>query len=447
MRAAINALAPSDSESQMAEHSARKVTIVGLNYAPEPTGIAPYTTGLGEGLAESGVSVHAVTGYPHYPQWKIYEGYTRNLPVERHNGVVITRVRHFVPASPRLANRFIMELTFGIAASLSSWNRPDVAILVSPALFSTAIAALRARLFHIPTCIWVQDIYCLGVPQTGMGGGKVARLLSRIERSSLRSASTIVVIHERFKRYLVAELGLPAERIEVVRNWTHVHLPTGGGTREEIRASLGWKPDDIVVLHAGNIGAKQGLESVVEASARAVARGSHVRFVLLGDGNQRAILQSMGGNSRLDYLDPLPEGAFMSTLGAADFLLVNERPGVTEMSVPSKLTSYFSTGLPVIAATDESSVTAEEIALSGGGIRIDAANPDALVDAAEALAGAPGRSAALGESGRQFAARLLSPQPAMEAFSSIIDRIIGRPTRRELHAVTMDRNSTGGPSA
>jgi glycosyltransferase involved in cell wall biosynthesis len=413
----------------MGEHSARKVTIVGLNYAPEPTGIAPYATALGEALSSSGVSVHAVTGYPHYPQWKVYEGYTRHLPVERHNGVVITRVRHFVPASPRLLNRLIMELTFGIASTLARWDRPDVAIFVSPALFATAIATLRARLFHIPTCIWVQDIYCLGVSQTGMVSGRIARLISRIERASLRSASTIVVIHERFKRYLVTELGLPAEQIEVVRNWSHVQLPTSQGSREEVRRERGWMPDDIVVLHAGNMGAKQGLESVVAASALAAARGSRVRFVLLGDGNQRAMLQTMAGNHRLDFLDPLPEAAFMETLRAADILLVNERPGLTEMSVPSKLTSYFSTGLPVIAATDESSVTAEEMALSGGGIRIDAADPDALVNGAESLAATPIRSAALGESGRQFAAKLLSPEPAMKAFATIVDRNIARTSR------------------
>jgi glycosyltransferase involved in cell wall biosynthesis len=275
----------------------------------------------------------------------------------------------------------------------------------------------------------VQDIYCLGVSQTGMVSGRIARLVSRIERASLRSASTIVVIHERFKRYLVTELGLPAEQIEVVRNWSHVQLPTNQGSREEVRRERGWMPDDIVVLHAGNMGAKQGLESVVAASALAAARGSRVRFVLLGDGNQRAMLQTMAGNHRLDFLDPLPEAAFMETLRAADILLVNERPGLTEMSVPSKLTSYFSTGLPVIAATDESSVTAEEMALSGGGIRIDAADPDALVNGAESLAATPIRSAALGESGRQFAAKLLSPEPAMKAFATIVDRNIARTSR------------------
>ena len=48
-------------------------------------------------------------------------------------------------------------------------------------------------------------------------------------------------------------------------------------------------------------------------------------------------------------------------------LLVNELPGVAHMAMPSKLTSYFQAGKPVLAATDEGGFTAKEIALSGAG--------------------------------------------------------------------------------
>ena len=53
------------------------VRVLGLNFAPEPTGIAPYTTGLAGFLADAGHRVHVVTGQPHYPQWFLAEGYQR----------------------------------------------------------------------------------------------------------------------------------------------------------------------------------------------------------------------------------------------------------------------------------------------------------------------------------------------------------------------------------
>ena len=120
----------------------------------------------------------------------------------------------------------------------------------------------------------------------------------------------------------------------------------------------------------------------MEASRIADQRNELVLFVLMGSGNHSAELEAMGTNRSLQIVDPLPPESFPATLHAADILLVNERSGVTEMSVPSKLTSYFATGRPIIAATDAGSVTAEELKLSGAGIRVDTERPELLVNAA-----------------------------------------------------------------
>lgn len=428
-----------------------KITIVGLNYSPEPTGIAVYTAGLAEGLADGGSDVLAIAGYPHYPQWKIYPGFHGRSRRDIEDGVTVNRVHHFVPAQPRLANRMIMELDFGLKSLLLRWHRPDAVLFVTPALFSAAIGMLRARITRTPSCIWVQDIYSLGISESGNGGPFAAHLVRSIERAVLRSAGSVVVIHDRFKRYLVEVLGLPADRVEVVRNWSHLDA-TPHSSRADVRTAHGWKDDEVIVLHAGNMGAKQGLENVVEASRIASSTGSRVKFVLLGDGNQRAILEDMGGNDRLEFLDPVATDEFFGTLQSADILLVNERSGLTEMSVPSKLTSYFSTGLPVIAATDAASVTAQELQLSGGGVRVDADSPEALVAEAERLAANTTLSRDYGSAGRRFSAQLLTPGTAIKRFESILARLTGAASGAETGsgeapsnyaATETARNSTG----
>jgi colanic acid biosynthesis glycosyl transferase WcaI len=45
------------------------VLVVGLNFPPEPAGIAPYTGGLASALSASGVDVSVITTFPHYPAW------------------------------------------------------------------------------------------------------------------------------------------------------------------------------------------------------------------------------------------------------------------------------------------------------------------------------------------------------------------------------------------
>ena len=302
----------------------------------------------------------------------------------------------------------------------ADWGRPDVVVLVTPALFAAGLATVRARLTGTRTCVWVQDIYSLGVSESGTGGRLAGRVLTWIESRILRSASSVVVIHDRFKRHLVDGLGVDPSKVEVVRNWSHIDCAETGG-RDDIRRARNWAPDDIVVLHAGNMGAKQGLENVVEASRLAAASGSPVRFVLLGDGNQREALEMMGTNSRLQFIDPLGDDEFMPTLRAADILLVNERPGLTEMSVPSKLTSYFSTGRPVLAATDVSSVTAEEMALARAGVRVDAADPAALLAQAEVLGRDQLACVEYGGSGLAFRAGYLTEENALERFERVLD--------------------------
>ena len=90
------------------------------------------------------------------------------------------------------------------------------------------------------------------------------------------------------------------------------------------------------------------------------------------------------------------------------------------MSVPSKLTSYFATGLPVIAATDCGSVTAEEIEASGAGIRVDADRPELIVMAAMELRNNPQAARALGRNGLEFRRSHLSADSSLDSFHKLL---------------------------
>ncbi|UKA49889.1 glycosyltransferase family 4 protein [Arthrobacter sp. FW305-123] len=393
-----------------------KALIVGLNYAPEPSGNAPYTSKLAQGLTRRGVSVRVLTGYPHYPEWKIKDGYTGLSMEENLAGVPVKRLRSSVPSRPNGLGRLLMEVTFGVRTMLSRWDRPDVVLVVSPALFSAAFAILRARIFRVPVGIWVQDLYSKGVEETGPARSPLASLMKRLESAILNAADGVTVIHERFRDHVITDLGVSAHRVRVIRNWTHVHHHHSFD-RSAARQRLGWAATDFVALHAGNMGVKQGLENVVDTARLAGRSGSDVRFVLLGNGNQRRTLESKGaGIDRLQFLEPLPDRDYSEALRSADVLLVNERPGVREMSVPSKLTSYFVTGLPIIAATEADSATAHELATAGAGIRAESGSPTDLVAAIERLRSNPGFAESFGAAGRQYSDRVLSEEAALNSY-------------------------------
>lgn len=399
-----------------------RVTILGLHYSPEPSGNAPYTAGLAEGLARRGHAVTVVTGYPHYPEWQLAEGYTGWSQTSVINGVKVKRLRHFVPRVPSVVNRLHMELSFGLRLLFARWERPDVVLCVSPALFASGLAIIKNRLsLRRPAlAIWVQDLYSRGLVETASASKGSSTIARTLEARILGSANGVVAIHERFRDYLVEALGVAPQRIRIIRNWTHLP-PAPTIDRLIVRKKLGWALEDIVVLHAGNMGKKQGLENVVETARLAQQRNSPVHFVLMGDGNQRARLEQMAqGVDRVTFRGPLPGNDFQAAMAAADILLVNELPGVTDMSVPSKLTSYFDAGVPVLAATDAASVTAHEVAVSEGGLRVDPANPEALLEASQLLGADVAMAASLGAAGLRFRRETLSEQAALDHYDDFI---------------------------
>jgi colanic acid biosynthesis glycosyl transferase WcaI len=419
-----------------------RVLILGLNYAPESTGIAPYTTGLAEGLAAKGHQVRVLTGLPHYPQWKVAPGYEvgrRDIP-GRAGQPRVEHLVHHVPSPPSLGGRIRMELSYGSRLWRTSWEAPDIVLCVSPALLASAMAIARAKSIRRRPGIGVlvHDLYGLGVVETGAALGRVKGLIGQVESRVLRAADGVAVVHNRFKTHLIRELAVNPESITVIRNWTHLR-PVQYQDRAETRQKLGWAENDIVALHAGNMGAKQGLENVIHAAKLAESTHARVQFVLLGDGNQRARLEQLAtGVTNLQLVDPLPDNEYQSALAAADVLLVNEKASVAEMAVPSKITSYFTTGNPVVAATRADSITASEIQTSGGGVVIAPESPSELLAAVCNLGTDRELARRLGSAGMKFCTETLSERHAIDRYEEWIKQLVTENRRRRKSGEEME---------
>jgi colanic acid biosynthesis glycosyl transferase WcaI len=412
---------------------ALRVAILGINYAPETTGIGPYTTRLAMGLAERGYDVQVLTGYPHYPQWRRAGDSSGFRSEESIDGVRVRRLSHWVPRRFSWFGRAAMEVTFGLQLLTTWWGRPEVVICVTPPLLATAMSAIRARMTRRGPAIGivVQDLYSRGIAETGAASGLPARAMRVVESTAIRLADGIAVIHAGFTSDLTEHLGVNVLRIREIRNWSHVHLPDPVASRA-FRDMHRWDADEVVVLHAGNMGYKQGLENVVAAAELACRSDSRVRFVLLGDGNQRATLEATGAGIRtLEFLSLVSEEEFPAALGAADVLLVNERPGVSHMALPSKLTSYFTSGKPILAATDAAGLSAGELAASGAGVCVPADRPDMLLSEALRLGRDSALGRQLGEAGRRYCDELLSEETALDRYERWIIDLAD--TRRQCH--------------
>lgn len=170
------------------------------------------------------------------------------------------------------------------------------------------------------------------------------------------------------------------------------------------------------------MGLKQDLQNVVAAARLARERALPIRFVLMGDGSQRSALErSATGLDNLDLLPPCDSTEYPDVLAAADVLLVNERAGATDMSLPSKLTSYVNAGVPVVAAVPEDGATAREVRRSGAGVVTAPGEPAGLIGAIESLRSQPDERRRMGRMGRAYAATALPAESSLQRIVDVIE--------------------------
>jgi colanic acid biosynthesis glycosyl transferase WcaI len=402
------------------------ILFTAINYWPEPAGNAPYTTALAEHLLQAGHRVSVVTGVPHYPSWHVSPAYRRGLTWhEEIRGVEVIRKRHLVPPRQTLWGRALYEGTFLLNGLTARPDRPDLIIGVVPSLGGATMARLFARHWGIPYAVIVQDLMGRAASETGIKGGRqVAGLIARAEGWSLRKARLVAAVSEAFVPYL-REVGVPQERIVHLPNW--VLRQAGEGDRAESRRRLGWSDDQQIVLHAGNMGLKQHLEQVIAAAQLAQHSAPHVRFVLLGDGNQRSKLQQeAAGLPNLSFMGTQSETDYDLALAAADVLLVSERATVADMSLPSKLTAYCAAGRPIVAAVRADGATHGEITRSGAGLLVETDRPEQLLEEIDRLYRDPYLSHRLAEAGLSYASESLASPAALDRGEELVGRLLGR---------------------
>jgi colanic acid biosynthesis glycosyl transferase WcaI len=408
--------------------SGRHVALVSIFFPPDTTGVAPYAGQVARFLRDAGARVTVITGVPHYPQWLVKPEYRWVLRArENRDGIQVIRLRHFVPRRHSAVGRVAYEATFLLnGGTLRFGPAPDAFIAMTPSLAGAAFAMHAARRARKPFGLVVQDLMGNAAAESGIGAGRaVAAITRRMERRVLAAAQLVGVISGGIQDAVVG-LGVEPDRVRLLPNW--VHVPVASVDRAARRRVLGWPAERRVILHSGNMGFKQDLDNLVQAARLAEATHPDLLFVLLGDGNQRAGLESRAvGLPNLRFQDPVDDAAYPDTLLAADVLVVNERATVREMSLPSKLTSYFASGRPVVAAVHPAGATAREIERARAGVLVEPGDPHALVAAVEFVARDEAKMEAMGAAGRAHAKEHLSADAARHRYIEFAEDLMVAP--------------------
>ena len=390
-----------------------RLFIVSINYAPEPTGFAPHAAALAAHLAARGHEVSVFTGFPFAPEWRRREEDRGQLfRTERKDGATVYRLTHFIPRRPSSAlQRILMEGTFSVAALPATIaaairaGRPDALLYIGAQPALAMLTRIIATLFRRPYFVNVNDLAARAALDVGIVAGPLYRLLDTFEFAAYRAAAGASVLCRAFADALV-EHGYPGDRIRLIRSPIDIEQIRPAARDDRFRAAHGLPADAFVVMHAGSMGKKQGLMNVVDAAA--MTAGSRLRWVFVGDGEDKAALvESVRRRGLEDIVRFVPfqrDEDMAAMFAAADVLLLNQLRAVKDTVIPSKLLTYMSAGRPAIAAVNASSQGAEILRDAEGGRIVAPEDPAALAEAARwFMALAPEQLRAFGARNRAYA--------------------------------------------
>ena len=306
-------------------------------------------------LANKGLNVDVLTGKPNYPEGVIYPGYEAcGLGFEKYEGINVFRVPILPRGSNnplRLALNYLSFVVFGCL--LAPWalrkRKYDVIFVYSPSPISQAVPALwLGKLKRIPVILWVQDLWPESLEATGYITNR--RMLKAVEgmvKFIYRHVDLLLVQSKAFEE----PVSLLASGTPVIYHPNTIEPEFSLEFDREL-PNIDGLETGFPIVFAGNIGAGQGLEVVIEA-AKLLKNYTEIRFVIIGSGSKLNWLEQQVAIYKLTniylagrYPSDLMPGFFQK---ASALLITLANKPIFDLTVPNKLQAYMASGRPIVA--------------------------------------------------------------------------------------------------
>jgi colanic acid biosynthesis glycosyl transferase WcaI len=195
-------------------------------------------------------------------------------------------------------------------------------------------------------------------------------------------------------------------------------------------------PDDkTLVLYSGNMGAKQGLELILEV-ARQLETCPEILFILSGDGVARSTLVSDAeGLKNVQFLPVQPVQRLNALLNLADIHILPQRAVTADLVMPSKLLGMLASGKAVVATADPGTEIGEVI--KSVGVLVPPGEVLKLRQAILGLVRSPEVRSFYGQKGRAYVCEHWSADRVLSAFQAQLrDLVYTQPNKDRLEKFT-----------
>lgn len=334
-------------------------------------------------LKSRGHEITVLTGWPNYPEGKIFEDFGKQ-PKKYSNfqGVNVKRVP-LIPRGKGSLRLFINYFSFALSASFFGvlkliGKKYDVIFVYEPSPITVGLPAIFLRFIKkTPIVFWVLDLWPESL--SAVGAVKSKRLLGAVGMLVKLIYKNCDLILAQSKSFIgaIGNYCSSSKKIEYFPSWSEeLFKEDEFAIAPEVEA-MG---DKFNVLFAGNIGDAQDFPTILKAAENLRDR-SDIRWIIVGDGRMgnwvREQIEKRNLQNNVVMTGRFPLERMPSFFAHADALLVSLKADeIFAMTIPGKVQTYLSSGLPIIGALDGEG--AEIVREAGAGYTCKASDPDEL---------------------------------------------------------------------
>lgn len=342
---------------------------------------------LAAGLAQKGHEVTVFTGIPNYPGGRYFPGYGlfKNLR-QKYRGVTVLRIPLISRGRGgklRIVLNYLSFMALALVFAPFLCRRKFDLIFFSLSPLAEGIPAVllkkikKAPLVFYAVDLWPESISALGVIKSPFilnGVAKIMRFIYKHCDQILVSSSGFICP--------IAAMGIDKSRISYWPQWAEDNyriVPAVDSSAEGREMPSGFR-----IMFAGNIGAAQGLKTIIEAADK-LKHLSDIHWIILGDGRMKTWVEEEIRSRKLEnsvhIMGRRPVETMPRYFALADVLLVSlKRDPVFALTFPAKIQSYMACGRPILACLNGEG--AKVVQESGSGISCPSDDYESLAETA-----------------------------------------------------------------
>lgn len=329
-----------------------KILFLTDNFYPEVNAPASRTYEHAREWVKAGHEVTVITCVPNFPKGKVFDGYKNKLwQKEVIDGIEVIRVWSYIAANKGFVRRTLDFISFSVTSFLAGlFVKADVIVATSPQFFTALSGRTLSFWKRVPWIMEVRDLWPESIKTVGaMKDNLFIRYFEWEEMRCYRSAKTIVVVTDSFKRTLTAR-GIDEAKIKVVKNGVDKDMFKPVPKDEALIGELGLEGKKIIG-YIGTHGMAHKLDFILDC-ARNMQGRNDFHFLFIGAGAEREALlakKEREGITNVTMLDSVPKDQVVRYISILDLSLINLRKSeLFKTVIPSKMFENAGMQIPII---------------------------------------------------------------------------------------------------